>query len=153
MISKSVFILFFIFLLCNIVFGSGLFSEKAIGYYNEGVRAQKRGDFYTAQMNYQKSILLGISYKKFVFNNMGVLYANLQDTGRAETTFKEALMIDPNYDTVAYNLSLLYLKLSIFYKENGDVKNALENLEKAFYYHPKKSYIIEEEKGIKGSES
>ena len=147
--NRTLIIFFLISSFCYLAYGSELLSEEAIGYYNDGVKAQKSGDFYNADINYQKSILLDVDCKKFVFNNYGVMYAEKEDMQRAETAFKEALAIDPDYNAVILNLSLLYLKISKISKDRGDVRKALDYLEKAFYNYPKKSFIIEEEIEIK----
>ena len=125
-------------------------SEEAINYYNEGVRAQKKGDLYNAEINYQKSILLDVDCKKFVFNNFGVMHADKGKMHEAEIAFKEALKIDSGYNAAVSNLSLLYLKMSKLAKDRGDVRKVLDILEKAILYLPKKSFIIEQEKEIKG---
>jgi tetratricopeptide (TPR) repeat protein len=150
MINKSIIILFLICLFCNPSYGSKLLSEEALNYYNEGVRAQMRDDLYDAEINYQKAILLDTNCKKFVFNNYGVIYAYRGETEKAESAFKEALKIDPDYHVATSNLSLLYLKLSMFYKNKGDVKRAFDNLEKAFCYihYREEPFIIEEEKDV-----
>ena len=153
MISKALIILFLICLFCNPAYASKLLSEQGLDYYNEGVKAQRMGDLRNAQTNYQKAILLDAKYNKFILNNSGIIYANGGDIQKAELAFKEALRIDPDYHVPAFNLSLLYLRLAVYYKENGDTKEALKNLEQAFYCYPKKSYIIEEEKYIEEDKS
>jgi len=146
MLKKYLIILFFIALSCKLAYSSELLSKEALTHYNEGVRAQMRGDFDTAKVSYQKSVLLGAKYKKFALNNFGIICANRQESDKAEAAFKEALEIDPAYQVAAFNLSLLYLKLSISYKDKGDTKRALDYLELALSYYPEKSFIMEKEK-------
>ncbi len=153
MIGKSLVILFLVCLFCNSTYGSELLVEEAFNHYREGLKAQKMGDFYNAQTNYQKSILLDAKYKKYIFNNLGVLHTSKGEMKEAEIKFKEALKIDPYYNVAIVNLSILYFKLSIFYKNKGDTKKALENLEKAFYYYPEKTFILEEREDINGNDS
>ena len=148
MISKSIIILFLICLFCNLAYGVELRTEEALNHYNEGVGAQMKGDSYNAQTSYQRSILLNDTYKKFVLNNLGVMYANNEEMKEAEFVFKEALKIDPGYDAVIDNLSLLYWKLYKSYKYKGDIEKALENLEKVIPRRPMKSFIIEAEKDM-----
>jgi len=147
--NRILIILFLICLFCNLAFGAELLSEEAIGYYNDGVRAQKKGDLYNADINYQKSILLDVDCKKFVLNNYGLIHASKGQMQKAEIAFKEALKIDPDYNAAIFNLSLLYLKISKLSKDRGDVRKALDYLEKAFYHFPKKSFIMEGEIEIK----
>ena len=153
MFSKSIIILFSLCLFCDLTYGTDPYSDEALNHYNEGVRAQMNGDAYNAQTNYQRSILLNDTYKKFILNNFGVMHANNEELKEAEFVFKEALKIDPNYDGVIDNLSLLYWKLYKSYKYKGDLEKALENLEKAFPQPPMKSFIIEDEKDINGDNS
>jgi len=155
MIGRTPIVLFIIILFCGIVYGSELFYEEAVGRYNEGVRAQKARDFYSAQTSYQKSIIIdkGTRCKKYIFNNLGVLYIENGQVAKAEIAFREALRLDPDYKTAASNIALLYLKLAISYKDKGDTTRALDNFEKAFSYYPSRTFIIEGEKELKADNS
>ena len=41
-------------------------------------------------------------------NNLGLIYANKNQTAEAEEEYKKELEINPNYDNAYYNLGLLY---------------------------------------------
>ncbi len=140
MVNKSLTILFLLCLFYSPAYGSELLSEEASNYYYGAVKAQGKGDFYNAEVNYQKCILLDTGYKKFAFNNYGVMYANKGDMSKAEFAFKEALRIDPGYKAPAFNLSLLYLKMSISCKSSTKM---FDYIKKAYRYYPEKSFIIE----------
>jgi tetratricopeptide (TPR) repeat protein len=89
----------------------GFSSEDAVNYYNEGVKAQQSGDFNAAFNAYQKTLLLvpdNLEYQKFIRNNLGVIYFQRQEFEAAEQFFKEALVIDPNYEAAKINLGLVY---------------------------------------------
>ncbi|MFC1657922.1 hypothetical protein ACFL1D_00905 [Candidatus Omnitrophota bacterium] len=148
MIKETLIALSVLVLLPCVVHGSELLSEEALNYYNEGVKAQRMGDFYSAETSYQKTMIIDKSSKckKSIFNNMGLMNLKRGEAARAEMAFKEALKLDPEYKTAASNLALLYLKLALSYKDRGNTIKALENFEKAFAYYPQKDFVIEGEK-------
>ncbi|MBU2103012.1 MAG: tetratricopeptide repeat protein [Candidatus Omnitrophota bacterium] len=95
---------------CN-VYALGFSTEEAISYYNEGVKAQKSGDFNGAFNAYQKTLLLApdnLEYHKSIRNNLGIMYHHRGDLAGAEQAFKEALLIDPEYQAAKFNLGLIY---------------------------------------------
>ena len=108
-------------------YASELLFDQAITYYNEAVRAQKKGDFTQAMSNYQKAMfLMGTgerNYKKFVLNNVAVIYAEEGDFENAAITLLQALKIDPDYKEANFNMAILYFK-------SGMVKEGLEYIEK-----------------------
>ncbi|MGD9014817.1 MAG: tetratricopeptide repeat protein [Candidatus Omnitrophota bacterium] len=155
MIARTSIILVLILLFSGLGYAAELLSEEAFNHYNEGVRAQKMRNFYRAQTSYQKAIILDRSTqcKKFIFNNLGVIYAERGEVTKAELAFKEALKLDPDYQTAAFNLTRMYLKLAVAYKDRGNRNKSLEFFEKAFSYYPTKAFIIEEEKKAKADNS
>jgi tetratricopeptide (TPR) repeat protein len=115
MVSKKILYSIFIVLISfGFSYAGELLYEEGVNHYNAGVKAQKRGDFKQAMADYQKALLLMGSternYNKFVFNNIGVMYASLGDLEDAETAFLEAVRIDPNYKQANFNLGILYVK-------------------------------------------
>jgi len=155
MIGRISIILFLILLFSGLGYTAELLFEEAFNNYNEGVMAQKMRNFYSAETSYQKSIIIdrGTKCKKYIFNNLGLIYIERGDTAKAEFAFKEALRLDPDYTIAASNLTLLYLKLAVAYKDRGDMKKALEIFQKAFSHYPTKTFIMEEEKDAKAENS
>lgn len=108
---SSFWVLLLIFLFCNLSYAAELVSKEAVNYYNEGVKAQKAGNFAMAEINYQKTLLLdpyNTSWQKFIINNRGVMYARQGDLEKSEAAFDEALRIDPNYKPAQLNLGFIY---------------------------------------------
>lgn len=91
-------------------FAEELLIPQAIDYYNEGVRAQRGGDYDRADAAYQKTLLLDNSdnWRKYIINNYGVIYAQQNDINSAEAAFKEALRMDPSFKPALFNLGLIY---------------------------------------------
>ena len=143
---KRILLLPVFLLMCGkISFAGDLIAKEAGTYYNEGVKAQKAGNFDAAETAYQKTLILApndLDWIKFITNNRGVILAKGGDLPRAEMAFKAALEIDPNYKSACMNLGLVYEKL----------KNRLESLEywaKAFEFEklkPKDFVLQEDEK-------
>lgn len=93
----------------NAFAASALLSEQLVNYYNEGLRAQDKGKFDEADTSYKKALLLGESpNRKFILNNMGVLYVKKGIIPQAKQFFDEAVNIDPDYKSARLNLGLLY---------------------------------------------
>ena len=155
MVNRALMMLFLLCSFCRIGYATELMSEEAINYYNQAVKAQKMRSYYQAQTGYHKAIIVDqdTKYKKFIFNNLGVIHAESGDVAKAEVAFREALKLDPDYKTAGSNLALLYLKVAIAYKDKGQTKKALENFEKAFSYYPEGAFMIEEEKEAQAGSS
>jgi tetratricopeptide (TPR) repeat protein len=85
-----------------------LSAKEAVAYYNEGVRAQKDGDFDAALKAYQKAAIITSYYDKFIMQNKAVIYAQNGDLDKAEQLFKQVLNMDPNYMPAKLNLGLIY---------------------------------------------
>ncbi len=103
----------FIATIAGVSFGSGTGSASGeyLSYFNEGLKAQQRGDLNTAETSYRKTLLLqpqDNDCRKYIFNNMGIIYANRGDVDRAEEAFNTALTIDPDYLVAQKNLGLIY---------------------------------------------
>lgn len=119
---------------------SELTAKEGINYFNEGVKAQKSGDLQTAMSAYQKAMFVGmdvVTYRKYIYNNVGAIYAETGNTTQAEEMFIESLKIDPAYKQANYNLGILYIKMGLCSK-------SLEYLTRA--YGMTGAYSIEEEK-------
>jgi len=136
-------ILFVLFVLsANFVYAEGIASrQEAVNYYNEGVKAQKKGDFEKALKEYQMSLILSTEYSKFILHNKGVMFMQQGNLNQAARNFQEVLSLDPNYMPAKLNLGLIY-------DMQADKCKALEywadlfNLEK---FKPK-DFVLEGEK-------
>ena len=124
------------------VFAGSLLSQEAVNYYNEGVQAQKGGDFSKAGMSYQKTMLVdpsNIELQKGIFNNLGIMFAQQGNLEEAERYFRKVIEMDPGYKPAQMNLGLIYDK----------TKSRLDSLEywsSVFNWesHKPKDFIIEE---------
>jgi len=124
------------------VYAEGIASrEEAYKYFNEGVKAQKAGDFEKADKEYSMAMMLTSKYNKFILQNRGVMYAMRGDYAQAAEYFKEVLSLDPNYMPARLNLGRIY-------DIQADKCTSLQywadllNLERA----KPKAFIIEQEK-------
>lgn len=128
----------------NVSYAQELAAKEAVVYYNEGVRAQKNGDFDSALKAYQKASIISSYYDKLITHNKAVMYAQSGDLKKAEELFNEVLALDPKNMPAKLNLGLIY-------DAKGDKYKALEywaetfNLEK----HKPQAFIIEGEQKIK----
>jgi Tfp pilus assembly protein PilF len=115
--------------------------EQAVKYYNEGLKAQKSGNFDNAKTAYQKAIMLAEGDRKDVIkaihNNLGVMYVNSGEWEAAAQSFSDALSIDPDYKEANFNLGILYAKM-------GEAEKALVYWSKAL--NKTNSYILDSEK-------
>jgi tetratricopeptide (TPR) repeat protein len=118
--------------------GGGIASQQeAVNYYNEGLKAQKRGDTEEALKAYQKALQMSAEYNKLIINNRGVMYAQQGDLKRAEATFKEVLALDPRFMPAKLNLGLIY-------DMQGDRLKALEYWAKVFRFedYKPKGFVV-----------
>ena len=92
-----------------------LYLQDALGYYNEGVQAQNSGDLDTARDCYKKTLILlsGIreDIAKAIYNNLGVMDISEGRWESAARNFNEALVIDPDYKEVNFNMGIFYAKM------------------------------------------
>lgn len=140
MIKKALVLSLLVVMCAGMCFASDLTAKEGINYFNEGVKAQKSGDLQTAMMAYQKAMYVGLdvaTYRKFIYNNVGAIYAETGNAAQAEEMFVEALRIDPAYKQANLNLGIFYIKM-------GQCNKALEFLTRA--YGMTGTYSIEEEK-------
>jgi tetratricopeptide (TPR) repeat protein len=143
MVLKKVLPVFLVIIgVAGFAYAEGIASrEEAYKYYNEGVRAQKNGDFEKANKEYSLVMMLTSKYNKYILQNRGVMYAVRGDYASAAAAFKEVLSLDPSYMPARVNLGLIY-------DIQADRCTSLEywadllNMEKA----KPKAFVIEEEK-------
>lgn len=101
----------FLFLIFSPANAQDLIIKEAKIYFNEGVEAQKEGNFNEAIKAYAKVLILdkdNLDYRKFIVNNRGLIYLSLDDIDNAEDCFNQALKFDPNYMPAKLNLGLIY---------------------------------------------
>ena len=93
------------------LFAQELSSKEAMGYFSQGVEAQRKGDAFQANVFYQKALLLDSKskdLKKYIHNNYGVMYFKSGEAAKAEEFFNEALAIDQDYFPARVNLGFIY---------------------------------------------
>jgi tetratricopeptide (TPR) repeat protein len=124
----------------GVSYAGKLIEAEGITYYNEGVGAQKTGNLDTALVSYQKAMVVGLdasNYRKFIYNNVGVIYSEKGQMEQAEAMFLEALKLDPEYKPTNFNLAVMYMK-------QGLCNKAMVYLTKS--YNISGEYVIEQEK-------
>lgn len=128
----------------SVSYAQELAAKEAVVYYNEGVRAQKNGDFDSALKAYQKASIISSYYDKLITHNKAVMYAQSGDLKKAEELFNEVLALDPKNMPAKLNLGLIY-------DAKGDKYKALEYWAEAFELekHKPQAFIIEGEQKIK----
>jgi tetratricopeptide (TPR) repeat protein len=109
-----------LFVVPSIAYAGELLFPEALEHYNEAVKAQKAGNTDQAVAAYKMAALVvgadAFEFKKLIANNMGVIYAQRGEYEKAESSFTEALGIDPEYKKAGYNLGLLYFRQSDYVK-------------------------------------
>jgi protein O-GlcNAc transferase len=122
-------------------YGGEILKEEAVSHYNEGVKAQKSGNYNAAETAYQKALALAEGSRPdiitAVYNNLGVMLVNNGDLETAVRAFHQALTLDQNYKEANFNMGILYAGL-------GNSEKALEYLSKAL--NTTSNYILAEEK-------
>ncbi|HNQ51437.1 MAG TPA: tetratricopeptide repeat protein [Candidatus Omnitrophota bacterium] len=132
-----------VLLWAGVSFAGKLVEEEGLNYYNEGIQLQKAGNFDAAIVSYQKAMVIGVdaaNYRKFVYNNVGVIYAEKGEMDRAEAMFLEALKLDPEYKPANFNMAVLYMK-------QGLCNKAMIYLTKS--YNISGEFVIEQEAQVK----
>ncbi|MFA5100846.1 MAG: tetratricopeptide repeat protein [Candidatus Omnitrophota bacterium] len=132
-----------VLLWAGVSFAGKLVEEEGLNYYNEGIQLQKAGNFDAAIVSYQKAMVIGVdaaNYRTFVYNNVGVIYAEKGEMDRAEAMFLEALKLDPDYKPANFNMAVLYMK-------QGLCNKAMIYLTKS--YNISGEFVIEQEAQVK----
>ncbi len=102
-----------VLILAGAVYAGKITEEEGINYYNEGVQLQKTGSYDSALISYQKAMVIGLevaNYRKFIYNNVGAIYAAKGEMDQAEAMFLEAVKLDRDYKPANFNLAVLYMK-------------------------------------------
>jgi len=128
-----------VLLLAGVSHAGKLIEEEGANYYNEGVRIQRSGNLEDAIVAYQKAMVVGLdaaNYRKFIYNNVGVIYAEKGNMDQAEAMFLEALKLDPQYKAANFNIAILYMR-------QGLCNKAMVYLTKS--YNISGDFVIEQE--------
>ncbi len=124
---------------------SGLVTQEATQYFNEGVKAYKNGDLDRASTCFQKTMIMdpqNKNYRAYALNNLGAIYMIQGDMAKAEGMFIESLRTDSAYKPAQLNLGLII-------EAKGDRVKALEFWAKVFDIEgqkPKVPVIEEQQK-------
>jgi len=114
----------------NFCFAEDYLTEKsakmAVEYRDKGLKAQKRGDFDTALIYYQKAMELDPSLA-LAYNDAGIMYEAKGWNDRAKQAYAKAIELDPTMLSPYYNLGVIY-------EREGD-------LDRAIYYFKKRVVI------------
>ncbi|SHF56975.1 Tetratrico peptide repeat-containing protein [Microbulbifer donghaiensis] len=71
--------------------------------YNLALQLRKLGRLVESAKAYEEAISRGISGQDEVFNNLALVYSELNEPQRAEECFERALTINPNYTPALFN--------------------------------------------------
>jgi tetratricopeptide (TPR) repeat protein len=85
------------------------FDQTAEDYRRQGYNAHQNGNLQEALKNYTKALALGLE-SAVVYNDIGILYEQLNRNGQAEKLYQRAIGIDDGYLPSYMNLAYLYLK-------------------------------------------
>lgn len=132
-----------VLLLAGVSFAGKLVEQEGLSYYNEGIQLQKAGNVDAAIVSYQKAMIIGVdaaNYRKFIYNNVGVIYAEKGEMDRSEAMFLEALKLDPEYKPANFNMAVLYMK-------QGLCNKAMIYLTKS--YNISGEFVVEQESQVK----
>nr|UBA15667.1 photosystem I assembly protein Ycf3 [Pseudo-nitzschia hainanensis] len=84
--------------------------KKAFSYYRAGMKAQDKGRYYEALVNYFESL----SYEEdpydrsYTLYNIGLVYGNLNNHGQALEFYHQALALNSNLPQALNNIALIY---------------------------------------------
>lgn len=121
--KKVVFGIIFLLVLCVNCFAGEMATKESVICFNEGVKAQKSGEFSKAMSAYQKALYMDpydeAGYRKEIMNNVACMYAKSGDIDKAVEAFEQILSFDPHNKLANLNLGLIYNK-------NGERCRALE---------------------------
>ncbi|MFA5411297.1 MAG: tetratricopeptide repeat protein [Candidatus Omnitrophota bacterium] len=110
-LRRSFLLVIFLLLFFNLAYAGELTAQEAVNYYNEGVKAQRAGNFTMAESSYQKALFVdpyNRNWQKLILNNRAVIYAQQGDLEKAEAALYEVLEMDPDYRPAQLNLGFIY---------------------------------------------
>ncbi len=89
---------------------AGLKEKTAEEYRAKGLLEQQKGNLNSALDHYTKAAALGLE-NPAVFNDMGILYEQIDFNSKAEQCYRKAIQTDKQYLPSYINLAYLYQKL------------------------------------------
>ena len=100
-------------------------------HYSLGNAYNRQQDYERAQKHYLKAIAQPILpiLKIGAYNNLGSLFLNMGELGKARQTLDKVLQLDPNFAMGYYNLGMLLNKM-------GQKKDAIAAYQKAIQLNP-----------------
>ncbi|MGD9581624.1 MAG: tetratricopeptide repeat protein [Vampirovibrionia bacterium] len=98
--------------------------QKAIQYYNDGLKLFEEGNIEASIESYNKSISFDDSDPD-TFNNLGVAYYKLNQKDNAKKAFEESIELDPMYARPFNNVGVLYLSENAFDKAKDNFEKSL----------------------------
>ena len=102
----------------------------AVVHFNLALLYKRAGRHNDAVASYQRAIELGIDDAQEVYSNLGVLYSELRQPGRAQEMYEKALSIDSGYIPALFNLAGLL-------EEQGEREQAIHLFERILAIEPR----------------
>lgn len=99
--------------------------QKAIHFYNEGLKLFERGDLESAIESYKNSISFDPTDPD-VYNNLGVAYLRLDKLNEAIEVFKTSIDLDPVYARTYNNLGTCFFKKNVIDLARDNFEKAVE---------------------------
>ncbi len=103
--------------------------DNAVAHFNLALLLKKQQRNDEAMRAYEAALRHDIDQPEEVYSNMGVLFSEMQDAGKAAEMFQRAVDIDPEYVPALFNLAG-------HYEELGEKKPALELYERILSIDP-----------------
>ena len=101
----------------------------AAAYFNVALLYKKGKRYSDALSAYEEAIKHGIDDVQEVYSNLGVLYSEMRQRGKAGEMYERALNVDPTYVPALFNLAGLF-------EEAGERQHAMEFYERILSINP-----------------
>lgn len=105
-----------------------LFADKALIFYNMGVRAYRAGNLKNASTHFYDVIRDGSeapdALKEKAYYNLGNVFTQLELPKEAGEMYRNALRLDPNDWEAKYNLERLYVFYPMAFPDESEEKEA-----------------------------
>jgi tetratricopeptide (TPR) repeat protein len=87
----------------NPFLADNIIREIGMGWYNDGVSCEQRGNNEAARQSYERSLQYAPNFSSSLLN-LGVLYARRNELDRSNQLFRQVLELEPNNHTARDNL-------------------------------------------------